>query len=157
MMPVFTACRYGVLLPAMLVLATGCAQSVGQGQSSQEYLGMGIVSGTLGEQQRMAQSTLHRPAAQEYLGIGIVSGTLGEQQRMAQFTWEPSFLSVVGQVQALEGGAYLIRDAQGRDIRIPHDENTRIDRPAHVGDRIQSWLDRHDRAVLIRNLDGNSR
>jgi hypothetical protein len=37
---------------------------------------------------------------------------------------------------------------------VPHDENTRIDRPAHVGDRIQSWLDRHGRAVLIRSLDG---
>ena len=54
MMPVFTACRYGVLLPAMMVLATGCAQSVGQGQASQEYLGMGIVSGTLGAQSRPA-------------------------------------------------------------------------------------------------------
>lgn len=49
----------------------------------------------------------------------------------------------------------MIRDAPGKDIRIPDDENTRIDRPAHVGDRIQSWLDRQGRAVLIRNLDGN--
>ena len=89
--------------------------------------------------------------------MGIVSGTLGEQQRVALCVGEPSSVSVVGQVQALEGGAYLIRDAQGQEIRVPHDENTRIDRPAHVGDRIQSWLDRHGRAVLIRNLDGNGR
>lgn len=128
MMLARTAFRYTVWLPSLLVLATGCAQSVVQGQSSQEYLGM-----------------------------GIVSGTLGEQQRVALCAGEPSSLSVVGQVQALEGGAYLIRDAKGQDIRVPHDENTRIDRPAHIGDRIQSWLDHQGRAVLIRSLDGNGR
>lgn len=89
--------------------------------------------------------------------MGIVSGTLGEQQRVALCAGEPSSISIVGQVQVLEGGAYLIRNAQGQDIRVPHDENTRIDRPAHVGDRIQSWLDSHGRAVLIRSLDGNGR
>ncbi|MBH0201649.1 MAG: hypothetical protein HP496_04945, partial [Nitrospira sp.] len=105
-----TACRRAVWLPYLLVLVTGCAHSIGQGQSSQEYLGM-----------------------------GIVSGTLGEQQRVALCTGAPSSISVVGHVQALEGGAYLIRDAKGQEIRVPHDENTRIDRPAHVGDHIQSW------------------
>lgn len=128
MMPMLIALRGSVWLPSMLVLATGCAQSVVQGHSSQEYLGM-----------------------------GIVSGTLGEQQRVALCAGEPSSTSVIGHVQALEGGAYLIRDAQGQEIRVPHDENTRIDRPAHVGDRIQSWLDRQGRAVLIRSLDGNGR
>jgi hypothetical protein len=128
MMSMLLSYRYAVLLPSLLVVVTGCAQSVVQGHSSQEYLGM-----------------------------GIVSGTLGEQQRVAQCVGEPSSVSVVGQVQALEGGAYLIRDVQGQEIRIPHDENTRIDRPAHVGDRIQSWLDRHGRAVLIRSLDGSGR
>jgi len=47
-------------------------------------------------------------------------------------------MTVVGQVQALEGGAYIVQDAQGHEIRISHDENTRIDRPAHVGDCIQT-------------------
>ncbi|MDH4080600.1 MAG: hypothetical protein OEU68_12375 [Nitrospira sp.] len=128
MTPALRASRYSVLLFATLALVTGCAQSVMQGQLSQESLGMGIVSGTLGEQQRVA------------LCVG-----------------EPSSLSVVGQVQAVEGGAYLVQDTKGQEIRIPHDENTRIDRPAHVGDRIQSWLDRNGRAVLIRNLDIISR
>ena len=120
--------RHALWLPAMLLLALGCTQSLVQGDS-----------------------------AQEHLGRGIVSGTLGEQQRVALCAGEPSSTSVVGHVLSLEGGAYVIRDAQGQDIRIPHDENTRIDRPAHVGDRIQSWLDRHGRAVLIRSLDGNGR
>lgn len=120
--------RYAVVLFSLLVLVTGCAQSVMHGDSSQEYLGM-----------------------------GIVSGTLGEQQRVAQCVGEPSSVSVVGQVQAVEGGAYVVRDAKGQEIRIPHDENTRIDRPAHIGDHIQSWLDPHGRAVLIRSLDGAGR
>ena len=128
MIPVLTTWRRALLLPVMLIVATGCAQPVVQGHSSQEYL-----------------------------GIGIVSGTLGEQQRVALCAGEPSSISVVGQVLTLEGGAYLVRNSQGQELRIPHDENTKIDRPAHVGDRIQSWLDRHGRAVLIRSLDGNGR
>ena len=120
-----TISRYTALLFSILVLVvTGCAQS---GQ--------------------------HGKLSQESLGVGIVSGTLGEQQRVALCIGESSSISVVGQVQALEGGVYLVRDARGQEIRIPHDENTRIDRPAHVGDRIQSWLDRNGRAVLIRILD----
>jgi len=126
MMPVLMTFLRAAWLPSMLILATGCVQS--------------SVSG---------------PSAQEYLGRGIVSGTLGAQQLAAQSSGGPASLSVVGQVQALEGAAYLIRDAQGKDIRIPHDQNTRIDRPAHVGDRIQCWLDHRGRAVEIHSLDEN--
>lgn len=126
MMPVLSTFRHAIWIPSMMILATGCAQS--------------SVSG---------------PSAQEYLGRGIVSGTLGAQQPAAQSSGEPASLSVVGQVHALEGAAYLIRDAQGKDIRVPHDQNTRIDRPAHVGDRIQCWLDHRGRAVVIHSLDEN--
>lgn len=126
MIPALITCRPALWLPALLVLATSCAQTASPAQSSQEYLGLGIVSGTLGEQKRQGLSTR-----------------------------ELSSTSVVGQVQSVEGAAYLIRDTHGRELRIPHDENTRIDRPAHVGDQIQSWLDHHGRAVLIRSLDGN--
>ncbi|CUS33844.1 conserved exported hypothetical protein [Candidatus Nitrospira nitrosa] len=128
MIPALITCRPTLWLPALLILATSCAQTVSPAQSSQEYLGLGIVSGTLGEQKRQGLSTR-----------------------------ELSSTSVVGQVQSVEGAAYLIRDTHGRELRIPHDENTRIDRPAHVGDQIQSWLDHHGRAVLIRSLDGNGR
>ena len=126
MMPVLRTFRHAIWLPSMLILATGCAQSSVSGLS-----------------------------AQEYLGLGIVSGTLGAQQRAALPSGEPASLSVIGQVLALEGAAYLIRDAQGKDIRIPHDQNTKIDRPAHVGDRIQCWLDHRGRAVVIHSLDEN--
>lgn len=128
MMPAPTPYRHALRLSVLMVLATGCAQTVAQEQLSQEYLGLGIVFGTLGEQKRLGLSTPELPP-----------------------------ISVAGQVQAVEGAAYLIRDTQGRELRIPHDENTRIDRPAHVGDQIRCWLDRHGRAVLIRSLDGNGR
>lgn len=128
MMRLLADCRRMMLVLALVTGATGCAQSALQGHSPQEDLGMGIVSGTLGAQSRSALSP-------------------GEQ----------SAASLVGQVQAVEGGAYLVRDVRGQEYRIPHDENTRIDRPAHVGDRIQSWFDRHGRAVLIRSLDEDGR
>ena len=128
MMRLLANCRAVMLLLPLMAGVAGCAESALQGHSPQEDLGMGIVSGTLGAQSRSAVAA-------------------GEQ----------STASVVGQVQAVEGGAYLVRDVRGQEHRIPHDQNTRIDRPAHVGDRIQSWFDRHGRAVLIRSLDEDGR
>lgn len=91
---------------------------------------------------------------QEDRGLGIVQGTLGARQ-----SWQsvPSLLegthAVAGQVLTLEGAAYVVEDGLGREYRIPHDENTRIDRPAHVGDRILVLLDGAGRAAQIWNID----
>jgi hypothetical protein len=95
---------------------------------------------------------------QEDLGQGIVRGTLGAQStgkmRLAMPT---NVLSLPGQVTAVEGGAYVLQDVSGVEHRIAHDENTRIDRPAHVGDRIEAFVDDRGRAVLIRNIDHDGR
>jgi hypothetical protein len=95
---------------------------------------------------------------QEDLGQGIVRGTLGAQStgemRLAMPT---NVLSLPGQVTAVEGGAYVLQDVSGVEHRIAHDENTRIDRPAHVGDRIEAFVDDRGRAVLIRNIDHDER
>ncbi|MCS6318040.1 MAG: hypothetical protein H8K05_09770 [Nitrospira sp.] len=128
MMPSLTVCGRVLLILPMGLFAMGCSQSA-----------------------------LQVPSPQESLGVGIVTGTLGAQSRATERVGEQPGGSLVGQVQAVEGGAYLVRDGRGLEHRIPHDENTRIDRPAHVGDRIQSWFDRQGRAVLIRSLDEDVR
>mgnify|MGYP003449746492 FL=1 len=128
MMPLLTVYGRLLLVLPMGLFITGCTQAALQGPSPQEHLGMGIVTGTLGAQSPTAATSGEQPAG-----------------------------SLVGQVQAVEGGAYLVRDVRGQEHRIPHDQNTRIDRPAHVGDRIQSWFDRQGRAVLIRSLDEDGR
>jgi hypothetical protein len=91
---------------------------------------------------------------QEDLGQGIVQGTLGAQQtgevRLAMPT---NVFSLIGQMTAVEGGAYVLQEVSGIERRVAHDENTRIDRPAHVGDRIEAFVDDKGRAVLIRNID----
>jgi C4-type Zn-finger protein len=91
---------------------------------------------------------------QEDLGQGIVRGTLGALQtgevRLAMPT---NVFSLKGQVTAVEGGAYVLQEFSGIERRVAHDENTRIDRPAHVGDRIEAFVDDKGRAVLIRNID----
>ena len=96
-------------------------------------------------------------STQEDLGRGIVRGTLGAQLasdvRLARPT---STVSFTGQVAAVEGGAYVVQDVSG-ERRIAHDENTRIDRPAHVGDWVEVFVDGNGRAVLIRNIDHDER
>ena len=95
---------------------------------------------------------------QEDLGQGIVRGTLGAQPagdvRQALPT---NVFSLIGQVMAVEGGAYVLQESSGIEHRVAHDENTRIDRPAHVGDRIEAFVDDKGRAVLIRNIDQDER
>ena len=95
-----------------------------------------------------------RTSTQEDLGQGIVRGTLGAQQTgEVRFAMPANAFSVQGQVTAVEGGAYVLQEGSGIERRVAHDENTRIDRPAHVGDRIEAFVDDKGRAVLIRNID----
>ena len=93
-------------------------------------------------------------STQEDLGRGIVRGTLGAQPagdvRLARPT---NTISFTGHVAAVEGGAYVVQEVSGLERRVAHDENTRIDRPAHVGDWIEVFVDGKGRAVLIRNID----
>ena len=97
-------------------------------------------------------------STQEDLGRGIVRGTLGAQPagdvRLARPTHTASF---TGQVSVVEGGAYVVQEVSGLERRVAHDENTRIDRPAHVGDWIEVFVDGKGRAVLIRNIDHDER
>ena len=97
-------------------------------------------------------------STQEDLGRGIVQGTLGAQPasdvRLARPT---STVSFTGQVVAIEGGAYVVQEVSGLERRVAHDENTRIDRPAHVGDWVEVFVDGKGRAVLIRNIDHDER
>ncbi|MEO5954438.1 MAG: hypothetical protein ABIR36_01920 [Nitrospiraceae bacterium] len=98
------------------------------------------------------------PSKQEDLGRGIVQGTLGARPDTdARFAVPVHASMLQGQVTAVEGGAYLVREISGVDRRVAHDENTRIDRPAHVGDRIEAFVDEGGRAVLIRNMDHDER
>ncbi len=90
---------------------------------------------------------------QEMLGQGIVQGTLGAHPEMQIRSFPAGAQSLSGQVIEIEGGAYIVLATEGLERQIPHDENTRIDRPAHVGDRIEAWLDDRGRAVVIRNID----
>jgi C4-type Zn-finger protein len=91
---------------------------------------------------------------QEDLGRGIVRGTLGAQPAGGvRLAIPANAFSLKGQVTAIEGGVYVIQEVSGIERRVAHDENTRIDRPAHVGDRIEAFVDDKGRAILIRNID----
>jgi len=93
-------------------------------------------------------------STQEDLGLGIVRGTLGAQPGGdVRLAIPADAFSLKGQVTAVEGGAYVLQEVSGVERRVAHDENTRIDRPAHVGDRIEAFVDDKGRAVLIRNID----
>jgi len=60
-------------------------------------------------------------------------------------------------VPTVEDVAYVLQEVSGVERHVTHDEDTRIDRPAHVGDRVEAFVDGRDRAVLIRNIDQDER
>ena len=112
-------------------------------------LGAGLIS---------AGCNIAGTSGQEDLGRGIVRGTLGAQLAGDVRLPIPAHaFALSGQVTAVEGGAYVLEEVSGIEHRVAHDENTRVDRPAHVGDRIEAYGDDKDRAVLIRNIDQNER
>jgi len=102
-----------------------------------------------------ATQTVETNGRQADIGLGIVEGTKGYRYlQQEQLTEQVGMQDLQGQVTEIEGGAYMIRDTQGTAVRLPLDENTKIDRPAHVGDWIAVHLDSSGRAVNIRNIDG---
>lgn len=122
-------------------------ESKGQGLMSVLVLFTGLV-GCAGNQAPVDSEQVH-------LGMGIVEGTKGYQQ-LQQEDWAANgtMKIVQGQVLQIEGGAYVVHRTGQIDIRLPVDENTRIDRPAHVGDWIEAQLDQNGLARIIRNIDG---
>ena len=106
-----------------------------------------ITAGATGYETREAVPNLQ----QEARGVGIVQGTLGVLSGASL----PPLASAVmrGQVLELEGGAYVARSSSGEEVRVPLDENTSADRPAHVGDHIEVYFDAGHRAIQIRNID----
>ena len=91
---------------------------------------------------------------QEHLGKGIVVGSTVEQQKhQGNFTSWPASQTLQGQVIKIEGAAYVVRDLKRTVTRLPIDQNTTIDRPAHVGDWIEAYTDDSGRALHVRNVD----
>jgi hypothetical protein len=88
------------------------------------------------------------------IGFGIVEGTKGYQQLQEDLTMRNGVVKLVrGQVHHIEGAAYVVHTETQGEIRLPVDENTRIDRPAHKGDWIDAYVNEAGRAVVIRNVD----
>ncbi|MCB9773702.1 MAG: hypothetical protein H6750_05185 [Nitrospiraceae bacterium] len=94
-------------------------------------------------------------AQQAAMGRGIVEGTKGYQQiQQEALSANKHLRKVQGQVFKIEGAAYVVHVNDQIEARLPFDENTQIDRPAHVGDWIEAQLDQSGRARIIRNIDG---
>ena len=112
------------------------------------FLGLPLMTvGATGCESRGTGSNLQ----QEARGLGVVQGTLGV---MRAASVPPQASAVMrGQVLELEGGAYVARSSSGEEVRVPLDENTSADRPAHVGDHIEVYFDAEHRAIQIRNID----
>ena len=108
------------------------------------------LTGAIGCANQMPEPTSHEVA----LGLGIVEGTKGYQQLQEDPTMSNGVVKKVrGQVHHIEGAAYVVHSETYNEVRIPVDENTRIDRPAHKGDWIDAYVNEAGRAVVIRNVD----
>jgi hypothetical protein len=83
-----------------------------------------------------------------------VRGTLGAQLACdVRLPIPANTFALRVQVAAVEGWVHVLLEGSGIERRMAHDEITRIDRPAHVGDRIEAFVDDRGRAVLILKID----
>ncbi len=88
------------------------------------------------------------------IGLGIVEGTKGYQQLQEDAIMRNGVVTKVrGQVHHIEGAAYVVHTETQSEVRLPVDENTHIDRPAHKGDWIDAYVNEAGRAMVIRNVD----
>ena len=88
------------------------------------------------------------------IGFGIVEGTKGYRQIQLEGVSLDGFgTEIRGQVVRVEGAAYVVEMLNNRQVRVQFDENTRIDRPAHIGDWIGAYVDHDGRTRLIQNID----
>jgi hypothetical protein len=100
----------------------------------------------------MQSADMH--SRQADIGFGIVEGTKGYQRlQQDMLASKGAMREVKGQVLQIEGGAYVVRINDRIEARLPIDENTLIDRPAHVGDWIEAHVDKAGRARIIQNID----
>lgn len=119
-----------------------------QGRMSVALAIMGLM-GCVGQQEFV-------DAQQAAIGRGIVEGTKGYRQiQQEALSANRHLRKVRGQVFKIEGAAYVVHVNDQIEARLPFDENTQIDRPAHVGDWIEALLDQSGRARIIRNIDGH--
>ena len=108
------------------------------------------VGGFTGCENQMSEPTSEQAA----LGLGIVEGTKGYQQLLEDSPmWNGVVTKVRGQVHHIEGAAYVVHTETQSEVRLPVDENTQIDRPAHKGDWIDAYVNEAGRAIVIRNVD----
>lgn len=108
------------------------------------------VVGLSGCVNNMSEPTSHQAA----LGQGIVEGTKGYQQLQEDPMMRNGVVAKVrGQVYEIEGAAYVVHTNSHGEVRLPFDENTEIDRPAHKGDWIDAYVDESGGAIYIRNVD----
>ncbi len=108
------------------------------------------VLGFIGCANHMTEPTSHQSA----LGQGIVEGTKGYQQLQNDpMMRNGAVRKIRGQVHHLEGAAYVVHTSGENEVRLPVDENTSIDRPAHKGDWIDAYVNESGRAIFIRNVD----
>jgi hypothetical protein len=134
-----------------LTKSTNWFQSGGMGMTCLLVLGAG---GCMTEPTLTPDTEAPQENTQENLGLGIVAGTSGYQEIRKDLALPDTYSqSIEGQVMKIEGAAYVVQDATEHEHRIPLDQNTTIDRPAHVGDWIQAFLDKRGRSIHIRNID----
>ncbi|MEX2490454.1 MAG: hypothetical protein WD425_01700 [Nitrospirales bacterium] len=108
------------------------------------------VGGLTGCANHMTEPTSEQAA----LGLGIVEGTKGYRYFLAGPTMRNGAVTKVrGQVHHIEGAAYVVHTETQSEVRLPFDENTHIDRPAHKGDWIEAFVNEAGRAMFIQNVD----
>ena len=78
----------------------------------------------------------------------------GQKQGGSSDFPQPAFPWVKGELMQIEGDYYVIRDAEGKDVRVHVDKGTKMEDAVKVGDFIEAKRTLQGHAVSIRQASG---
>jgi len=130
----------------------------GQGLQSESTQEQQQKQQRLQEQNRQEQQRLQAPKDR---GSDVAPYTenqpIGGQKQAGPADFpQPAFPFVKGQLMQIEGEFYVVKDAEGKDVRVHVDKSTKMDGAFHVGDNIEVQRNLQGHAMAIKAASKSS-
>jgi len=102
------------------------------------------------ERRRLEGSSVREHSSTEVPSYSENQPIGGQQQAGGADFPQPAFPFVKGQLVQIEGEYYIVRDAEGKDVRVHVDKRTRMDENLRIGDTVEVQRTLPGHAIAMR-------